>query len=260
MEDEKIKAKIEKLLKHQASAADIGNLEEAATFAAKAQDLMAKYNIENFELKEETAADSIDSELIILNDIHNWSKSHGKWMQNMYGAVSRANFCKIIISDRTAYPLDSEGHPDYTKRNYKAHRIYVLGDPMNIEMVRYIADSLISRLKYLQGKAWKEYQGHEKKGQFRRGYFEGAVAAIQEKLWEQQRHNKEQYTGMTGLIKLTDVAINEKISEQFGKLGKSRGGGSSSMGGRIKGQQDGSKLNINKGVGKGDGGASRRLT
>ena len=245
---DKIKERLQKILKHQKSAEEIGNLEEAATFATKAQELMAKYNIENFKVRDERPADAIGSSLVNLNEMHKWSKVQGDWMMKMYSTVARFNFCKIVISDYTEWPKGPDGYTDFTKRGIKTHRIWVLGEPLNIEMVKHISVQLIERLKVLQRQAWKDYTGYEKKGTFKRGYFLGAVVAIGNKLYAQQEESKKQYEGMTGLIKLTDIAIQDKMREMFGELKARSSRGTKSSTGFHKGIEDGRKLDIHKGM------------
>lgn len=242
---DKIKNKIEKLLKLEKGAKEIGSLEEAANAAAKAQTLMVKYNIEASQIDIDKKENTMNHEIIVLSDEHKWTKIDGFWMFKMYKSLSQYNFCEIILSDRDTYYRNK--NDILTKK--KLHRLYLLGEPINIEMVKFMAGQLIERLKMMQKVSYALYGGPEKRNAFKRGYFIGAVEGINMKLAEMQEANQIQYTGLTGLIKMTGLAIQDKKKELFGNnLTQVRRKQVSSQHGRAKGQHDGSNMSIRKGI------------
>jgi hypothetical protein len=91
-------AKVRKLLRHSDSAGNIGNLEEAQTFAAKAQELMFKHKIEMTE---------VEAEAYLLNEPITELEIDGKdfgivgrkrigwWSALMFGTC-KAFFCRAV--------------------------------------------------------------------------------------------------------------------------------------------------------------------
>jgi len=242
---DKVKDKIEKLFRKAESAGEMGSLDEAAAFTAKAQAILTKYNLDMADIKVEQDGNTCEGERNDLKEKHGWTKTDGDWLIKLYSTISRHNFCKIVVH-----------------KMYKSTEpmITIIGEPHNIEMVKYICSHLVPKIKQLRLQRWKEYNGYEKTNAFKRGYYRGAVQGINAKLVEQRDNDKSKYTGLQGLIVLSDALVDEKMAELFSNL--TNGGRSRSLSGAsgaMAGYKDGKNMNINKGVGASDSSSGRLL-
>lgn len=210
---------------------DENSTHEAETAAKMAQQLMMKYNIEEAEIHGHEPS-SLERSLYPVYKI--MKGNEGTWIRSMFSTIAKFNFCSIVITEK------------YVTDQYEEH-FYILGSPTNIEMVTYIAEQLISRIRGIEKLYWERYTGRDKRNTFRRGFFKGAVNGIYVKLEAQQ----EQFTeddSTNALIVRKDKELEEFKHKIFGKLGKSRSGGSSSRDGRSQGYEAGSNMSINQGV------------
>lgn len=228
---EAIKSKIEKLFNKAESAKEIGSLKEAEIFMAKAQDILMKFNIDKSQLNLgfEQGNPCVVDKYINLKDLHGWSKTDGKWLQRLYHFVAINNFCKSVSSG-----------------NYL---VTLIGEPANVDVVKYMVANIVPKIKQLRLRAWKEYHGPEKTNSFKRGYYAGAASGIYTKLRDLREENKAKYNGLEGIIKMHDVVVDEKTAEEFGRLTNSKSRRLSSVNGFNKGHSDSKGISINKGVG-----------
>lgn len=231
MGDIKIKTRIENLFKKAKSADQIGSIEEAAAFMAKAQELLLKYNLQESELNlGENKVNEVGHEFIDLKESHKWNKSQGDWLIRLYNYVSIYNFGKIITRGSAGLTLFGEEH--------------------NRDMIKYMILNVIPQIKSLEKRAWKEYAGTDKRGAFRRGYYRGAGNGIHHILSDEHLKNKGEYHKMTAMVKVMTADLDEKVSELFPRLGKRKGSNYNSIAGGIKGSQDASKIKLQKGISK----------
>jgi len=227
---EAIKSKIEKLFNKAESAKEMGSLQEAEIFMAKAQDILMRYNIDKSKLNlgfEQGNPCLVDR--LNMTDLHGWSKTDGKWLIRLYNYVAINNFCKIV------------GHGNFT--------LSIIGEPANVDVVKYMVANIIPKIKQLRLKAWKEYNGPDKTNSFKRGYYAGAASGIYTKLRDLREENKAEYNGLEGIIKMHDVVVDEKTAEEFGRLTNSKSRRLSSVNGFNRGHNDSKGISINKGVG-----------
>jgi hypothetical protein len=234
---DKIHDKIKKLLALAKGAEDIGSIEEAANAAAQVQKLLLKYNLELSEIDLEERKHSIENDMYNLKDIHGWNKNQGNWLTLIYFRVSTYNFCKTI----------GIGTPG----KYCDPRVQIFGEKHNIEIVLDLCLSLISQIKALEGKRWKELQGQitDKRATFRRSYFQGCVDGINQRLYEEREANKKEWTGTTGLVVQNDKALDLAIKEKYGdNLKSSTRRQSKSMAGYSNGVKDGKAMGTKRGV------------
>lgn len=115
----RIAAKLRKIMDKANSAEQIGNAEEAATFTAKAQELLTRYQLTMSDV--EYAAQDDDDPLG--KEYHNASSGYRRvaWMQDLGSAVARAFFCRILV-----YP-GSTGLAFVGRQSHREAAIYVYG-------------------------------------------------------------------------------------------------------------------------------------
>lgn len=226
---ESVKTKVEKLFKKAESAKELGSLQEAEAFMAKAQEILLKHNIEKSQLNLSDEEESPVEYLRFSLDEHfNFIKTEGQWLISLLNVVARNNFCKVV-------------------KNGNTHAT-IIGEQDNMDVVLYMVANIVPKIRGLEKQRWKEYNGFDKRGAFRRGYLAGAVHGIHLKLQEQRKKDTDKYEGLTGIVVLKDQLVDEKMAEIFGKLRTSRTRRLSSSSGAAQGQADGKNLKLNKGL------------
>ncbi len=234
----KIHDKIKKLLALQKGAEDIGSIEEAANAAAQIQKLLLKYNLELSEIDLKERKHNIGNNRYNLKEMHGWNKNQGNWLTSIYHLIAKYNFCKVV----------GIGKAD----KYYDPRIQLFGDRHNIEIVLDLCLSLISQIKGLEGKRWKELEGSitDKRATFRRSYFQGCIEGISQRLYEEREANKVEWKGTTGLVVLNDKALVTAVDEHFGEgsLKTSIRRQSKSAVGYGTGVKDGKSMGTKRGV------------
>ena len=157
IDDELTKTNIlEKIQKLMSFTEDRGaSLNEAEVAAKKAQELLFKYNLTMQDVDVHTPQDER-----ILGDEYRdlgpgWKKSEGRWIIELYSCIARYNLCSIVTG--WSYAQD---------RCPKTWAVYVIGKKVNVELVYFMCQQLISRIRILEKETWAAYQGREKKGRF----------------------------------------------------------------------------------------------
>lgn len=225
---DKIKSRIEKMLRKAESAKEIGSLHEAEVFAKTANKLLMEYNLSMSDINLGEKKQSIDDVGLELK----YSKSDGDWMVRLYHTVSKFNLCKVIKIGQST-------------------KIVILGEKHNVDLVLFMCSQLVHSIKSLCSQRWKDYDGPEKKNTFKRAYYIGAVNGIHDKLEQQQKELEREMVGVTALVKTNEVAISEKVNEMFSKLKTGKARRLSGQDGAFLGYQDGKNMQLNKGINNG---------
>ena len=227
-------------------AADKSSVHEAETAAKKAQELIMKYNIEEAALHGGKQAAIKDEEyLIYKHQIH----EEGKWLRDLFHAVAKHNFCQIVIG-KTRVKGVAKRFPD---KYYWMDKFYILGEADNVELVKFLSEQLMHKLREAFKQDWELYTGDESKGIYMRSFFKGAASGVYWKLAEQQEQfSKDESTN--ALILRKDAAVTEYKHTKWPKLGKSRNTSATSNEGWSNGYSAGKSANINAGL-RGKGGS-----
>ena len=229
--------KIKKLLCLAEGARAINSLHEAELATLKAQELLLEYNlsIENINLR--------DKEPIIKDSVNNWDKpndfkvnfapkNEGKWIISLYFCICRHNFCRGI--------------------SHKNHDFTILGEKHNTEIVNYICQQLITKLRILAKESYKKYcheeRGYENKGSYIRGFFKGAIDGINDKLYSQKVKIMSENTNINALVLVKNEALKKFEAKEYPKLGIFNPGHNNSYYGKIHGYKTGNNLSINKAI------------
>jgi hypothetical protein len=247
---EQIKEKILKLIELRDGAEKIGSLYEAANAAEKVQRILLKHNLDLAEIegKKYEQKLGITEDALDLKDL-GWDKTQGTWMLVLYRALCQYNFCTFIT--RSSGKL-------------KIYGFYLIGTKENIEIVKYFGEQLLNRFKVMMGVAWKEYEGNDKKGKFKRGYLMGVCLGIAAKLREQfELQRYETRTGpnlepkmeghiinkIDALIVITQNKVMEYVKKKIPNLGEGRNYVKPNGSDAVEiGYIDGRNTEINKGI------------
>lgn len=235
---DKVKDKLEKLIRLRDGALDIGSLEEAENASRRITEMLLKYNLAEHQLNPHKENNSTDS-IILEPDNESemgWSKNEAMWTSFLLSGIAKNNMCMVIV-DTWVKP------PSYT----------IIGDKINIETVVFLWKQLVPKIRNLAKRRWGEVKdfSHEKRNTFLRGYFRGCTNSIVNRLKDKNEEFKKQNSNMTGLMVINNDRIQIKLKEiesQIGETKKKTQKTTKSQLGRRIGQKDGKEMTINKGL------------
>lgn len=210
-------------------ALEVGSLEEAANAAEKAQRLLIKHNLSmlDIEVKEDKP---FDKEEHLASDFK-YNPREGTWIKSLLSGIAVNNLCKVITM---------------TMRG-EVYSFQIIGSPENIELVTWLGSSLVAQARQLEKSNWKSYQGYEKRGTFRRGFFQGFQVAIYSRLQETHRTMAEENQKVTALVVQNTEALERFVKEEFtGLKYKKPSRGTSSNDGFSNGYREGKQAPMNQ--------------
>ena len=222
---EKIKSRIEKMLKKAQSAKEIGSLHEAEVFSNTANKLLMQYNLSMSDINMGEKRENIGNTNLELKT----NRTEGDWLFRLYSVISKYNLCKAIRITNT-------------------NKVIIFGEKLNVDTVLYITSNLQEAIKRLCSERWSTYNGIEKKNTFKRGYYIGAVKGIAQKLHQQSQEMSKEMIGMTSLVKTNKLALRDKVQARFNNVKSSGPKRLSSNDGLLMGMADGRRMQVNKGI------------
>lgn len=162
--------KMQKLLNLQEGAEAVGNLHEAEAAASRLHTLLMKHNLDMETVKSHTIAQKakMSNQDVFTGEMAD--KREADWVTKLYSGVANANLCKVF---------SSKGY------------VRIFGHADNVALVLYISEQLVAKVRIAEKYAWKEYTGNEKRGTYRRGFFEGAAYGIAARLREDMAAYKD---------------------------------------------------------------------
>lgn len=235
---DKVHRKLAKLKNFYEGAKKVNNESEAANAAAAIQRLLAEYNLSMDEIG------SVDDNSKNEVKHEEWSgytyKSIGGWWeQRLTHVVCRWNFCQC-------YTL-----------NHSYKRLIIVGEPQNIETVKWLVDMLKERFVAFSKDRYKEYlktldpwQKPMSKDKFQRDYLAGAADGLNAKLKEEhEREKKEEQeltTRISALVVRKDAAITDYVNKTWGGVGKGRSHRENYNEARNSGYTDGKNTSVHR--------------
>lgn len=193
---DKIIARIQKLNNLKEGAEAVGSLAEAENAAAKMQALLMEYNL----TLQDVTKQQVEAKANIVDDWINLSDKQDKresfWVPKLYGAIARNNLCYVSVSQ---------------------HGIRIIGHDHNIRLVLYIAEQMVAKVRIAEKQAWKMHEADttkpewakEKRGTFRRGFFDGAAHGINQRL----RREKEEMGKDTNPYAIVIVKAEKEVDD-----------------------------------------------
>lgn len=191
---DKVKEKIRRLLalaEHPNT-----NIHEAEQAAAKAQELMFKYNLRESQIPSEQRG---KEEWIRKTHDLGKGKSLG-WKRDLFFGVAKFNFCRgIAIHD-----IDWRGHL------HRTPYMDIVGEPHNIEFVEYLVVYLSDEIGRLSEKFWDE-EGHGSKMSWKQQFCYGAVAGAVEVLRKKYYEQVQASVNTKALVLVKDNAVMDAM-------------------------------------------------
>lgn len=218
----RIAEKVRRLLALSTSS----NEHEAAAAAAKAQELLHRYNL---SMADVSAAQRPDYGREIV-DIDN----SARWRGILLTAIAQPNGADVV--------------------SHGGGRYAIIGQPHTIEVVRYLYDYLSREIDRLADRGWANYYGFESSPRrWKTAFRMGAVAVIANRLARQRREQTAEAESRA-LILRDDAALQSAVAKYYPRLRKAPKVTIGSTDGYRAGAAAGRSMGINAGIG---GGAQR---
>lgn len=228
---DKVKEKIRRLLalaEHPNS-----NIHEASQAAAKASELMFKYNISEAAIPSEQKG----KEQYIRQK---YDLGRGKdiaWKRDLWMSLCRWNFCKGYYM----HTRDSRGHL------HRTPDMDIIGEPHNIEFVKYLMEYLSTEIKRLSEVLWIS-DGYGSSRTWKTQFCYGAVAGVDGVLREKYYSQLQAAVQTQALVVIKDKELLEAQGRIIGKLGRpvNMSGAKVNQFSWHQGLEEGSKIQINR--------------
>ena len=247
---EEILGKVRKLISKRDSAEKIGNQAEADAFAAKITEMMAKYNIELFQLeKPDDQSTTTDA---VIQRVNHERRHEGDWGSVLFNTLCKFNFCSCFLKG------DFDGY-----KNIEGI-IVIIGEPHNIATVKFMYEYLMNAGRELGRESYKSYNNPDiKRNSYLRGFYRGFGISIYQRLrqQEEQLHSKfeaeaqaninpNQIGNQYGLVVKSHFEKNQEYIANTLKVTLKREGKASrnlkDTTGLIDGRIAGNNINLNK--------------
>lgn len=252
-----ILSKLKKLQRLYEGVKAINSEAEAQNAAAKIQNLLTQYNLSMVDL--EAAVDDEPKTNVTEEKLDDsWQrKCGGFWDQLLLYGICKYNFCYAIVSGPHTLRINRNGKMVFEKR----HKYIVIGEPQNIEVVKWLFNVLAGQLYRLALKRYEEYReddrqavmrlfmGEKKmhRGTFLRSYLAGAAKGVQDKLREERERELQAQVQVNALVLRHDQQLNDYVAENYKDLRASKPGHIGSYQAMQQGREDGRKVNITRG-------------
>lgn len=252
-----ILSRLKKLQRLYEGAKAINSEAEAQNAAAKIQNLLTQYNLSMVDL--EAAVDDEPKTNVTEEKLDDsWQrKCGGFWDQLLLYGICKYNFCYMIVSSQYTHRTNRNGKMVFENR----HKYIVIGEPQNIEVVKWLFNVLAGQLYRLALKRYEEYReddrqavmrlfvGEKKmhRGTFLRSYLAGAAKGVQDKLREERERELQAQVQVNALVLRHDQQLNDYVAENYKDLRASKPGHIGSYQAMQQGREDGRKVNITRG-------------
>jgi hypothetical protein len=201
--------RVKKLLDHSESAKELGSVEEAASFAAKAAELCSKYKLDmsdvQFAAEQEKNPVGL-SPLVDLTTVCGGPNAAGfrrrsLWAEYLAQGIAQSVSCRFLITART-----------------KA--IWFVGRKSDREIAEYLLLTLAERAWHMASKYYyaarkqAEKNGTKMPKKPKESFLLGFALGVIEKLAEQRRAALQ--SSSKALVRLNDPAVKEYMEENYG--------------------------------------------
>jgi len=201
------------------------NEHEAARAAAKAQELLFKYNLSMAEI--EASADASEEKVKVTKDYTDLktTKNQGRWKMSLIHKIARHSFCDIISSGRD--------------------RAIIIGQPHNIMAVQELYIWTAVQIERLAHEACRSYCGYDRIPTFRRSFLESAALTVGNRLYRQWMDSQKESEASTALVVNHKAMVQNYVEQEFPELRMGRAfRGSGSYDGHQAGRAAGERVNL----------------
>lgn len=217
---------LSRIKKLHALATHNPNPEEAASAAAKVQDMLFRHNLTmaQIETHEHAPSEQYDK---VKHDLRSTTSTTG-WRRSLLFSIARHNFCRAIYLSGTSL-------------------MEIVGKPSNVEVVIYMEDYLHREIERLARAAAKG-QLYRKQA-FITAFCRGAVATIVRRLSEQRKASEQAAPTSQALMVVADHALTAAFESYFPKVKSGRTSGRiQDWGAYSQGKQAGQSIGLHQGI------------
>jgi hypothetical protein len=200
--------RVKKLLVHSESAAELGSVEEAASFAAKANEILLKHKLElsDVEFAAEQASNPVgvgpllDPSSVCRGANPAGFRRRAAWTEWLASGIAEAHSCRFLVSDRT-----------------KA--MWFVGRQSDRELAEYLFMVLVERGWNMAGKYYyaarkqAQEQGTKMPTKPKESFLLGFTLGVTEKL--EAMKQKMMLSNSKALIRLKDPEVKKFMDEHY---------------------------------------------
>jgi hypothetical protein len=190
--------KLQKLIAHEKSAREIGNIAEAQAFAAKIANLLSEHNLNmsDVEVKEQERSEPIGIETVDLFQ----RATRVKWIEWLGVAIAETCFCRTLVvgSKQLFVGRTSDRQAAAQMFRYLANAGMALADRETLEAAKRNPVESFDRFSAARKAVWTQ--------KFRKSYLLGFATAIYTRL-KKEREDLKQQSGGCALIVRKDTAV-----------------------------------------------------
>jgi hypothetical protein len=245
--NESVILKIKKLF---ALARKNPNPHESEAAAAKAQELLLRYNLSEQELDAFRSKQERITRQFYTGHQSPKGLQEVRWKIQLADAVAKNNLCKVV-------------HHPYLKK------ISWIGTESNIEISKFLYETLVYDIEFLADKLWKDImtlreleRTHEGMNLFKdpslrtvhgrvwkKSFYLGMVKSLGERL-TQNLNNLKADANINALVVSNSQALKEFVDQEFGRLGRGNWGSGGQLNGSAyrTGIEKGKTIQFKKGV------------
>lgn len=213
---DKIKTKLQKLMRLYEGAKKINSEGEANAAAAAIQRLLTQYNLTMGDVSQEEQEKDVVKESVM--SCYRFKSIGGDWEFKLMFVVCKWNFCKVFRYGKT-----------------KDKNMIFFGKEENMETVKWLYNMLCERFVKFGKDRYKQYQDtleYQMKpiglDTYLRRYLEGCSKGLDMKFKEEadrekvQNEDKDYGTKVTALVVRNGAEIDKYVGEKFGGYQKGR--------------------------------------
>lgn len=234
-----IAEKIQKLM----ALAESSNENEAAVAAAKAQELLAKYNLDLAQVRGFTA--KTDEEIIEVATNDDKYKKRQAWIVELADVIAKHNFCTALFS--------SHGHTYFIGHTRDVNVAVFLFNNLRVRLFKLATDrtyeyslTLKKNRSYIRD-TYEELSGNVHPRVWRNSWLMGAVAGINKKLNESRKDFAEAPNAMT-MIVVREQEVSTWVKQKYPKLSSVSLGGGQNVGATVSGFRTGYEMAMQTGI------------
>ena len=217
-DQEKILEKVRRLFELAKSS----NEHESAAAAAKAQELLHKYNLSQHDIPTDEKEPFIEVKLRL--------KNRARWTGTLLNVLAKANGAYVVHT--------SDAYNEYA----------VLGQKHTIEIVEFSYSQMEKRITWLADVAWDIYLGDEDSAvMYKDGFARGIINRLNDRLHKQVEEQRVESKESTALVVQHDRELTEYVRQVYPRLTNRRVTFAASDG-YGDGQRAGRFLNVHAGV------------
>ena len=212
--EERILEKVRRLFELAKSS----NEYESAAAAAKAQEILHKYNLTRADVPESADAPYVKNNIRLA--------SADRWRGRLMHVLAKANGAYLV----------SLGGADYA----------IMGQRHTLEIVEYSYQQMQRRIDWLADMAWQCYDGEGDARTFKSSFRDGIINSLSAKLTANKREMSNASPESRAMVAVADDRLSRAVAGWFPRLSSRRGNAyTHSQDGYSMGKAAGSHLNVN---------------